>query len=105
MKESENPYHPPVAAKRVLGFNWKWLGLLNLAIICSIGALIFCSMLWAKYTEAQIEQQIGRRYASYDAEFVAVIDPIVGLILLFLVFAIPNAIFIAAQVRSHQASS
>ena len=100
MKDSENPYLSPVGAERVEGFNWKWLGLLNLAIVSSIGALIFCSLLWAKYSEAQIEQEIGRRYTSYDAEYSVVIDPIAGLILLVLVFAIPNAIFAITQFRS-----
>ena len=104
MKESENPYHPPVGAERRLGFSWRWLVILNVAIVSSIGILISASLLWAKYTEAQVDRQIGRRYASYDAEFEVVFDPTAGLVLLALVFAIPNAIFIIAQFRRPRGS-
>ncbi len=73
------------------------MGWLNITIAAALGTLVLISFLWAKYEQAQAAQQVGRRYASYDHEYH--FYPINGLILLALVFVIPNVVLLILQSR------
>ena len=102
MPNRENPYQPPTASERLprnTRVNWKQFGWLNISIGAALVVWVLASFLWAQYEQYQVEQQLGRRYASYDHEYEHHFYPMNGLILLALVFAIPNLALLIVQFR------
>ncbi len=98
MRNSENPYTPPSGFEllsRKWKVNWKLFVVLNVAIALAVAVLVLTSIAWANYSETQLHQELGRRYASYDREYV--FYPLNGLIMLAAIFAIPNIVFFIVQ--------
>ena len=98
MPDSPNPYQPPtdseplLAQRAISGKLFVWL---NIAIAATLAILVLFAFLWAKYDEAQMAQQLGNRYVIYDHEYH--VYPVNGIILLALVFGIPNVILLIVK--------
>lgn len=60
-----------------------------------MAGLFLASLLWFAYDDAQVRQQLGRRYVSYDREFE--FHPASGMIQLALFFALPNLVLVVIQ--------
>ena len=98
MPNRQNPYHPPTNSESLptkTSLDWKPFVWLNIANAVALAVVVLISFLWAKYEQAQLAQKLGRRYASYDHEYQ--IYPINGLILLALIFTIPNVVLFIVQ--------
>ncbi len=100
MNPTNNPYRPPNeprVSQSTLPINWKSFCLFNLGILAVLVALAFISFAWAQYQEEIVSQQLGRRFASYDEEFHTVIHPVNGFIVIAVVFAVANLVFLAVR--------
>ena len=97
MPDRDNPYASPTpdslrAKSRggVQPFIW-----LNLVITITIAVLVFASFYW--FSQMQKEPPLNGRYATYDREVEVVYDPLSGIIMLLILFAIPNIVLIVVQ--------
>lgn len=90
MTNHQNPYQTPTEPAVLparTGVSWKSFVRLNVAVAIALGVLVLVSLAWAKYEQFQMSQRVGR-YTTYDHEYH--FYPMRGLILLALIFAIPN---------------
>ena len=95
MNLAENPYQPPDKPEQIRvpkAINWRLFWLLNIGLVGALVTLILAAFLWSRFEQAQVEQQLGGRYATYDHEYEVHVYPINGLIILALVFAVPNLV-------------
>jgi len=98
MPDSPNPYQPPTDSEPLLvqrAISGKLFVWLNIAIAATLAILVLFAFLWAKYDEARMAQQLGNRYVTYDHEYH--VYPVSGIILLALVFGIPNVILLIVK--------
>jgi len=98
MNHSENPFQPPTNPGQKstgMAINWGAFWLLNIGIVIALAAFILISLAPVYYAD---QQQLGRRYATYDHEITHHIYPTGALIALFLILAITNFLFFATQI-------
>ena len=99
MPNSKNPYQslktPPVPKNKKTP--WVSFTKLNITIATTLPIILLLSFLWADYQANLLEQRL-ERYATYDHEYH--FNPIGGVILLVLIFAIPNIALLALKLST-----
>lgn len=98
MNQKRNPYDPPTATGQTRAksaINGRLFLFVNIGLVCALAMIGLASFLWAKFEDAQVQQQLGGRYATYDHEYE--FYPISGLIVLALFFVVPNLILVVVQ--------
>ena len=72
MNQTDNPFQAPKsggAHARDGGVNWRSVALFNVSVLGTLALLVAVSAAWSWFQSTQMEQTLGRRYASYDHEY------------------------------------
>ena len=75
--------------------------MLNIGMVVTLAVFFLIALTWANYDQ----QQLPRRYATYDHEITHHAYPLGGLIMLLSIFAATNLVFFTVQLISPLATS
>ena len=98
MSQQENPYQAPTdldQRQNNRSISWKSFWILNIGIFLALATVILISFAWDAFEHIQRTNQLGNRYVSYDHQYE--VRPFAGLVVLAVVFGIPNLLFFAMQ--------
>ena len=96
MNQTDNPFQSPKNGGNYIrdgGTNWRSGALFNASVLGALALLIALSATWSWFQSAQMEQSLGRRYASYDHEYSVHINWATCAVMVGGIFAIANIVF------------
>jgi hypothetical protein len=93
MNQSDNPFQSPKNSTTHIhdgGINLRSVALFNVSVLGTLALLVVISLAWSWFQSAQIDQTLGRRYASYDQEYSVHVNWIACAAMIAGIFAIAN---------------
>ena len=93
MNQTDNPFQSPKSVSAHVhdgDINWRSVALFNASVLGTLVLLVTVSAAWSWFQSTQMEQALGRRYASYDYEYSVHVNWVAGAAMIGGIFAIAN---------------